>query len=135
MSVFCLALFEAPASPTSMWLDYAKMLLVLVGICLLALVAVKFLLPRLSGFAAPAQNHIRVLARYPLEPRKTLYLVRTGKTVVLLASSAETIQLMTTLNAEDFEDIATPAQTDAMSGSAFQRIARTLADRKQDKSR
>jgi flagellar biogenesis protein FliO len=131
MSVSYFAVFEAPASPASMWVDYAKMLLVLIGICLLALVVVKVLLPRLTGFAKPASNHIQVFARYPLEPRKTLYLVRTGKTVVLLAASAEAVHIMTTLNSEDFEDIIAPAQSDATSGSAFQRIVRTFADRKE----
>jgi flagellar biogenesis protein FliO len=134
MSTFCLAMFEAPALPTSMWLDYAKTLLVLVGICLLALVAVKVLLPKLTGLATPASNQIHVFARYPLEPRKTLYLVRTGKSVVLLAASAEAVHFMTTLNPEDFEDIAAEAQTDAPGGSAFRSIAKAFADRNQDKS-
>jgi flagellar biogenesis protein FliO len=134
MSIFYFAMFEAPASPASMWADYAKTLLVLAGICLLALVAVKVLLPRLTSFTKPASNHIQVFARYPLEPRKTLYLVRTGKTVILLAASAEAVHFMTTLNSEDFEEITAPAQSDATSGSAFQRIVRAFADRKEDKS-
>jgi flagellar biogenesis protein FliO len=134
MSAFCLAIVEAPSLPTSMWLDYAKTLVVLAGICLLALVVAKVLLPRLTGLATPASDPIHVFARYPLEPRKTLYLVRTGKTVVLLAASAEAVHFMTTLNAEDFEDIAAPAQTDLTSGSTFRRIAQAFADRNQGKS-
>jgi flagellar biogenesis protein FliO len=130
MSAFCLAMFEAPALSTSMWLDYVKMLLVLGGVCLLALAALRVLLPKLIGFATPASNHIQVFARYPLEPRKTLYLARAGKTVILLGASAEGVNFMTTLNPEDFEEIAAPAQTDPMSGSAFRRIVRSLADRK-----
>jgi flagellar biogenesis protein FliO len=135
MSVSYFAVFEAPISPASMWVDYAKTLLVLIGICLLALVVMKVLLPRLTGFAKPASNHIQVFARCPLEPRKTLYLVRTGKTVVLLAASTEAVHFMTTLNSEDFEDTGAQAQTDTMSGSAFQRIAQSFAARKENKSR
>jgi flagellar biogenesis protein FliO len=134
MSALYLAIFDAPASATSMWADYAKTLLVLVGICLLALVAVKVLLPRLSRFATPSSNHIHVFARYSLEPRKTLYLIRTGNTVVLLAASAEAVHFMTTLNPEDFQDIAAPAPTDTTSGSAFRSIAQSFADRNRDKS-
>ena len=134
MSVSYFAAFEGPASPASMWVDYAKTLLVLIGICLLALVVVKILLPRLTGFAKSATNHIQVFARYPLEPRKTLYLVRTGKTVVLLAASAEAVHFMTTLNSEDFEDIAVQAQADEMSNSAFQRIVQGFSARKENKS-
>lgn len=134
MSVPYFAVFEVPASSASMWVDYAKTLLVLIGICLLALVVVKVLLPRLTRFAKSTSNHIQVFARYPLEPRKTLYLVRTGKTVVLLAATAEAVHFMTTLNAEDFEDTTAHAQTDTTSGSAFQRITRTFADRREVKS-
>ena len=124
----CVAIFETPALPTSMWFDYARTLLVLGGICVLALVAVKVVLPRLTGSTAASSNHIQVFARYPLEPRKTLYLVRAGKTVVFLASSAESVQLMTTLKAEDFAEVDTPAQADT-NGSAFRRIAQAFADR------
>ena len=134
MSVPYFAVIEAPASPASMWVDYAKTLLVLVGICLLALVVVKVLLPRLTGFAKPASKHIQVFARYPLDPRKALYVLRAGKTFVLLAASAETVHFMTTLNSEDFEDTAAQAQTDTMNGFAFQRIARSFAARKENKS-
>jgi flagellar biogenesis protein FliO len=126
------AIFETPALPTSMWLDYARTLLVLGGICVLALVAVKFVLPRLSGSANPSSGYIQVFARYPLEPRKTLYLVRAGKAVVLLASSAESIQLMTTLKAADFADADTPERADIANGSAFQRIAQAFADRNKE---
>jgi flagellar biogenesis protein FliO len=135
MSVFCLIMFEASASSTSLWLDYTKTLLVLVGICLFALVTVKVLLPRLTGVAKSVPNHIQILGRYPLEPRKTLYLVRTGKTIALLATSAEAVHFMTTLNSEDFENIVAQTSTDVTNGSAFQRIARCFADRKQDTSR
>lgn len=133
MFVTRFAMFETPALPTSMWFDYAKTLLVLGGICLLALVAVKVLLPRLTGAATSTSSHIQVFARYPLEPRKTLYLVRTGKAVVLLASSAEGVHMMTTFNAEDFGDITAPTQVGTANGSAFRRIAEAFADRNKER--
>jgi flagellar biogenesis protein FliO len=128
-----LIMIGAFAPGTNMWLDYAKTLLVLAGICLLALFAVKILLPKLTGFAAPASSHINVFAKYPLEPRKTLYLVRTGKAVVLLATSGEAVHFMTTLNSEDFEDNTAPVQMDSANSSTFRRIAQTFADRNQGK--
>jgi flagellar biogenesis protein FliO len=127
----CFAIFETSAQPASIWIDYARTLLVLGGICVLAIVVVKVVLPRLTGSAASSSNHIQVFARYPLEPRKTLYLVRAGKAVVLLASSAESVHLMTTLKAEDFGEIAPPAQVDA-NGSGFRRIAQAFADRNKE---
>lgn len=134
MPLLCLMMFEVPALSTNMWLDYTKMLLVLIGICLLAFVGVKVLLPKLTGFVSPASQHIQVFAKCPLEPRKTLYLVRAGKTVVLLASSADAVQFMSTLNPEDFDEIPVPAQANVESGSAFRRIAQTLIDQNQKKS-
>jgi flagellar biogenesis protein FliO len=117
-----------------MWLDYVKMLFVLIGICLIALVAVKMLIPRLRGMAVPASNGIHIFAKYPLEPRKTLYVVKIGKTVVLLATSGETVRFMTTLDPKDFEDNDVPAQVDTTSVSAFKRIAQSFAARHTDKS-
>jgi flagellar biogenesis protein FliO len=133
MLTHCLIMIGAFAPATNMWLDYAKTLLVLAGICLLALFAMKILLPKLTGFAAPASSHINVFAKYPLEPRKTLYLVRTGKAVVLLATSGEAVHFMTTLNSEDFEDNTASAQMDSANSSTFRRIAQTFADRNQGK--
>jgi flagellar biogenesis protein FliO len=117
-----------------MWVDYAKTLLVLVGICLIALVAVKMLVPRLKGLAMPASSSINVFARYPLEPRKTLYLVKAGKDVVLLATAGETVQFMTTLDPDGFEEIATPAAIAVESGSTFRRIMQVFADRSPSRS-
>jgi flagellar biogenesis protein FliO len=134
MSTSFLSMLEATSPSTTLWLDYARTLLVLVGICLLALVVVKVVLPRFTGFAASAPSHINVFARYPLEPRKTLYLVKTGKTVVLLAASGDAVHFMTTLNSEDFEVGDTPVQMDAAKGAAFQRFMRPFADQKGDNS-
>jgi flagellar biogenesis protein FliO len=115
------------------WFDYAKTLLVLIGICLLAMVAVKILIPRLSGLPVTSSGNIRVFARYPLEPRKTLYLVKAGKTMVLLASSGDAIQFMTALDANDFEENEPPTQRNSEGSSAFSRIARAIADRQSGK--
>lgn len=134
MSIFSLAVSESPAISTNLWLDYAKTLFVLAGICLLALVAAKILLPQLTGLSTPAVSQIQVIAKYPLEPRKTLYLVKAGKTVVLLAGSAETVQFMTTLNPGDFEELSVPAHPGMTRGSVFRHIAQAVADRSQEKA-
>ena len=129
----CFATLEAPDLPAGMWFDYAKTLLVLGGICLLALVVVKVLLPKLAGAATSSSSYIRVIARYPLEPRKNLYLVGAGNAVVLLASSAEGVHMMAKFNAEDFGDITTPSQGGTVSGSAYPRIAAAFAGRDKEK--
>ena len=134
MSILCLLMFEITVAPTILWLDYARMLLVLIGICLLALVMVKVLLPKFTSFAAPAPKHIHVLARYPLEPRKTLYLVKTGKTVVFLATSGEAVHFMTTLSSDDFDTGDTTVSVDDAKHSVFQRLMQPFPNQKQDKS-
>lgn len=131
----CIVMFDTSGFPRSMWFDYAKTLLVLGGICLLALVVVKLLLPRLAGSTASSSSHIQVFARLPLEPRKTLYLVRTGKVVALLASSPEAVHMMALLNAEDFLDIAVAAQADTVSASPFLRIAKAFSDPNKERRR
>jgi flagellar biogenesis protein FliO len=134
MSICSQIIIEVFAPPSGIWLDYAKTLLVLAGICLLALFAVKVLLPKITGFARPDSSHIKVIAKYPLDPRKTLYLVRTGKTVVFFATSGESFHFMTTLNPGDFEDDIAQVQIESAGSSTFQRIASTFADKNQGKS-
>jgi len=93
---------ELATTDGSIWLDYSKMLLVLAGVCFLAVYALKFLLPKLSGGSVVAPSrHIEILARQSLESRKTLYLVRAGKSVMLLAASGETMQFMTAVDSQD----------------------------------
>lgn len=134
MQILCLLIFEAVSTSTTIWFDYAKMLFVLVGVCLLALVVVKVLLPRLTGFSASAQDHIHIFARYPLEPKKTLYLVKTGKVVVVLATSGDAVHFMTTMNSEDFNTVDTAIPMHSVEDSLFRRFMQASIGQKQDKS-
>lgn len=127
-------MFETSTSAMNIWPDYAKMMLILIGICIIALATVKWLVPKFRGLAAPDSNIIQLFARYPLEPRKTLYLVKVGKTMVLLATSGETIHFMATLDPGDFEEVATPIHSTAGNDSAFRRIAQAFANRYPGKS-
>lgn len=116
------------SSPSSLWVDYVRTLLVLAAVCLAALFTVRVLLPRLAGFSASAApGLIQVLARRPLEPKKTLYLVRAGKSVILLATSADTVQPMATLDGADFPETAPSMQP--VKPLLFQQIARMVAER------
>jgi len=72
---------------SSLALDLLRTLLALAGVCALIWVTLRFLAKR--GLIAPGQARgasLRVLARLPLEPRKSLYLVRAGKRLLLLAT-------------------------------------------------
>jgi flagellar protein FliO/FliZ len=124
MIVFLLAAGDALSPLSTGWLDYAKTLLVLGGISVLAFVAVRFWLPRLARFRSSASNHIQVYARYPLEPRKTLYIVKAGKSMMLLGSSNEGLQFMTSLDEAGFES-STVNPTPSADGK-FNRLLRSI---------
>jgi len=110
------------------WLDYAKTLLVLGAILILAFVAVRFWIPRFAGFRALSSEHIEVFARYSLEPRKTLYVVRAGKAMILLASSEQDVQFMTALDPGDFESNGQAGQQ--MNEGNFSRLLKSFKTRK-----
>jgi flagellar biogenesis protein FliO len=72
---------------SSLALDLLRTLLALGAVCALIWFSLRFLARR--GLIAPAQARgasLRVLARLQLEPRKSLYLVRAGKRLLLLAT-------------------------------------------------
>ena len=74
--------------------DFVKVMSVLAGIVVLAWVGLKMWLPKLGGMRAVRSGLIEVIARQPLEARKTLYVVRAGSQHLLLASSGDSITLL-----------------------------------------
>jgi flagellar biogenesis protein FliO len=107
------------------WLAYAKVMFVLCAILLSAYLIVRFWLPKIGSLGKFSAGPIRVLARFPLEPRKTLYLVSVGKNVLLLAGSEAGVQLMTTLNPDDLDD--QPARDEpGLSKSTFARLINSI---------
>jgi flagellar biogenesis protein FliO len=113
-----LASVETASAERSLWLDYAKTLLILTGICFIAMFAIRVLLPKITGVNVPtSSSHLEVIARHLLEPRKTLYLVRAGKSLILLASSGDNLQFMTALEPQDVTTSDVPAA--AGNGSAL----------------
>src|SRR5215813_7599405 len=83
-------------------LDYLKLLLVLAGILVLAYVGIRFVIPRMMGVHVSAAGPIQVLARYPLEPKRTLYAIKAGSDVLLIGSSESGLQLLKELDPTDF---------------------------------
>ena len=71
------------------WL-LAKFFLATVLVIVLAWGLIRFLLPRFYGMKN-GKSHFKVLERFPLEPRKNLYLVQMGKKNIVLASTDHTI--------------------------------------------
>ena len=80
------------------WSDYARLMLVLCGILALAIVAIRFWLPKMSIWNKRASGPIEICARLPLEPRKTLYVIRAANAYMLLASSEAGVQHLAALS-------------------------------------
>ncbi|MCC2654593.1 MAG: Flagellar biosynthesis protein FliO [Microvirga sp.] len=98
-------------------LQYVKLIAVLGLVLVLALAVVHGVIPRLSGGrTASGAGAIRVSARYPLEPKKNLYVVRVGSDYFLVGASDAGIHLLTGL---DTERIEAALQNEAAPGPDF----------------
>jgi flagellar biogenesis protein FliO len=130
MTISALLLY---ASPAGLWGDYLKTLLVLAGICMLAMGAAKVLLPRLRTRLS-GTGQIRVVTSHSLEPRKTLYVVKIGNTAVLLATSGTAVHFMTTLDQTDFQEEPTDEPGPVAGTSIFRNITQLLKGRSERNS-
>jgi flagellar biogenesis protein FliO len=75
-------------------LDFVKVMAILGGIVALAFAGLRYVLPKVGGVRALRNDLIEVIARQPLEARKTLYVVRAGSRHLLLASSGDAVTVL-----------------------------------------
>jgi flagellar biogenesis protein FliO len=113
----------------SLWGDYVKTIVILIGICLFAVGALKFLGPRLRANTGSSSGRIRVLARQALEPRKNLYVVRAGQTTMLVATSGESVHFMTLVERTDFPEEETAEASMPGNAPVFRKIMQLVKDR------
>jgi len=92
-------------SINSQIVQYIGVLLALGGVLLLAYVLLRVGLPRLFGMRTSSGGPIQVVARYALEPKKTLYLLRIGTQVFLIGTSESQVQFLTSLAADNLGDV------------------------------
>ncbi len=104
MGLACLLQTVNPAeelgSVTGQALDLVRVLFILAAVLLLAYVAVRYWLPRLTGFKNLEASPIQILARTPLEPKKNLYLLKIGSEVLLVGTSEEHLHFLKSLDPE-----------------------------------
>lgn len=93
--------------------------LLLVAVCAVAYVVVRLLRRGLEGRAV-GEGVVSVVARVPLEPRRSLYVVRVGGRTLLLGASEMGLGLVTELDSEAVPDEARPT-------SAGRRFAELVA--------
>jgi flagellar biosynthetic protein FliO len=86
------------------WL-FVKMLMVLVIVSILAVLLLKYAVPRFGFFKPFHQKgrYFTVLGRYALEPKKSLYLVNIGKRYLVIGAADHGINLVTEITKEEAE--------------------------------
>ena len=109
-------------SINSQVVQYIGVLLALGGVLLLAYVLLRVGLPRLFGMRTSSGGPIQVVARYPLEPKKTLYLLRIGTQVFLIGTSESQVQFLTSLAADNVGDVFQPREAKEVSPKDFRQI-------------
>lgn len=99
-------------SLTSYTYDYLKLILIFGLILILVILVLRVWLPRMTGVRQLSSGPIRIVARYPLEPRKNLYVVQAAGNYFLVATSDSGVHYLTTLDASALESsltLETPA--------------------------
>ncbi len=83
------------------WL-FIKMLLVLAIVSIFAVLILKYAVPHF-GLLKPFQKgqYFKVMGRYVLEPRKSLYLVNIGKRYLVIGTADHGINLITEISKEE----------------------------------
>jgi len=113
LALILTAIPTEPASPENAvdftWL-FIKMLLVLVIICILAVLILKYVVPR-TGLMRAGQKgrYFTVLGRYQLEVRKALYLVEVGGRYLVIGSAEHGITKVAELTEKEVHDNASNA--------------------------
>lgn len=82
--------------------QFLQMLLVLLLVCLGAVVALRFFLPRMMGNKRwNKEGHFELISRYALDVRRALYLVRVGKKFFVLGGAEQGLHLLTEVSKDD----------------------------------
>jgi flagellar biogenesis protein FliO len=97
-------------TPIAPAIQFLQVVAALGIVLLVAWLVLRFGLSRLKTFRTPASGIIEVIARYPLESRKTLYLVRAGSSTMLIASSESQVHYLSQVDAATAQPVTDTAQ-------------------------
>jgi flagellar biogenesis protein FliO len=93
------------ASMNSQIVQYVEVLLGLIGVLILAYLTLRVGLPWFFQTRNPGDGPIEVLAHYSLEPKKGLYLVKTGSQVFLIGTGENQVAYLTAVSEENAAEI------------------------------
>jgi flagellar biogenesis protein FliO len=100
------AVEEQLGSINSQIVQYIEVLIGLMGVLVLAYVTLRVGLPWLFRTRNPGEGPIEVLARYSLEPKKGLYLIKTGSQVFLIGTAENQVGYLTAVSDDNAAEIA-----------------------------
>lgn len=81
---------------------FIKMVGALVVSCVLAVLVLKYAVPKLSFVKKPSENdRIKILSRTSLGPKQHLYLVKADEKCILLGATDQNIQKITELGGDE----------------------------------
>lgn len=105
-----------PATPAATdsftWL-LVKMVVVLGAVCVLAVIALKYVGPRLGAWrGVTGGKYIDIVARRALDPKKQLWIIRVGTRHFLLGSAEGAVNCLAELQAADVH--AQPAREEVV---------------------
>jgi len=103
-----------------------RLVLVLAGILILAFFVLRFAIPRFFGVDNFRTGPITVVARYSLEPRKSLYIVQVGTEFFLVGTSETNVRFLTSLDAGKVESALAQSNLKPPEGNEFARLLRGL---------
>ncbi len=85
--------FVVPPAPMAdfTW-TFVKVILAMTVVCLLAVGVIRYLLPRARFIKNSQSSRIEILERFPLEPKKSLYLLKVGAQEILIGTTEASIQ-------------------------------------------
>ena len=92
-------------SINSQIVQYIEVLLALGGVLALAYIGLRIVLPRLSGIRPAGPGPIEILSRYVLAPKHTLYLIKAGSQMFLIAASENGVTFLTAIAPDNVEEV------------------------------
>ena len=122
---------EEIGSTNTQALEYLKLILILGFILLFAFIVLRVGLPWMTGARKLASGAIQVAARYPLEPKKNLYVIRVGPDYFLVGTTESGMHYLTALDSDHIEAALPQAETSPDEGEfaglikAFRRTKRS----------
>lgn len=90
------------SEPSYIW-SLIKLLLAMVVVLALAVLFIKYLLPRFFWGKIKQNSRIKILERVGLEPRKALYIVEVGSKRALVGTSDQRIEKIFDLEESDLK--------------------------------